>query len=362
MGMRNKSQMTPEERKRIAAQQASTQQSQQQPVGGMSGRSSVRQAQGGAQRSVAATDKQPPNYTDPTAPNFVYVDPALRETIKRFESYMPGQITSVADTGPAEMQATLAQRQSALEGYQAPELEAMRAQMAAGQQAGQQQRERALQAALAQRGIQGGTAAALQAQMAQRAYQEKGAMDTEMMLRQEQRQREALGEYEKSVMGAYQAEQERQFQELSARLAAEQAFQAEQTRQAQLQEAQDYADAQVEAAEAQDSGLCCFIFLEADDGVLHRIARRARDEMMTPRNRRGYYKLSEVFVPLMRKSSVFKFIVKWTMVRPMISFGKFKYNEGRVGRLFKPVADFWFSIFEYLGQDHPFKRENGELV
>ena len=288
-------------------------------------------------------------------------DEATAEIQKRFEGYTPEQIASVSGTGPIEMQETLAQRKSSLEGYQAPELEAMRAQMAAGQQAGQQQRERALQAALAQRGVQGGAAAALQAQMAQRAYQEKGAMDTEMLLRQEQRQREALGEYEKSVMGAYQAEQERQFQALAAQLAAEQAIQAELARQAGLEEAELYKTGQVEAAEASEGG-CCFIFLEADDGILHRVARRARDEMMTPRNKRGYYKLSEVLVPLMRKSPVFKFIVKWTMVRPMISFGKFKYNEGRIGKSFKPVADFWFSVFDYLGQDHPFKRDNGEVV
>lgn len=316
---------------------------------------------GGQTRSATMTDKEPPNYTDPTKPNFVYVPYPLQETIKRFESYTPGQITSVADTGPVEMQQTLAQRKSALQGYSAPELAAMQAQAASGQQAGQQQRERAMQAALAQRGIQGGAAAALQAQMAQRAYMEKGAMDQEMMMRQEQRQREALGEYEKSVMGAYQQEQERQFQELSAKLAAEQAYQAQLALEAQQTEAETYAEGQEKAAEA-GAGGCCFIFLEADNGVLHRIARRARDEMMTSRNKRGYYKLSEVFVPAMRKSKVFKASVQWLMVKPMISFGKYKYGEGKMGIIFKPVADFWFSVFEYLGQDHPFKRENGEIL
>jgi hypothetical protein len=285
----------------------------------------------------------------------------LEEIQKRFAGYTPAPISSVAATGPKEMQETLAKRQSALEGYNAPELAAMQAQMATGQQAGQQQRERALQSALAQRGVQGGAAAALQAQMAQRAYQEKGAMDQEMMLKQAQRQREALGEYEGSVQTAYQNEQERLFQELSAKLAAEQAFQAEQALAAQKVEAEIYAQGQEDAAAAGDGG-CCFIFLEADDGVLHRIARRARDEMMTTRNKRGYYKLSEVFVPAMRKSKVFKAAVQWLMVKPMISFGKYKYGEGKMGIIFKPVANFWFSVFEYLGQDHPFKRENGETL
>jgi hypothetical protein len=187
-------------------------------------------------------------------------DEATAEIQKRFEGYTPEQIASVSGTGPAEMQATLAQREEALKGFEASQLEAMRAQMAAGQQAGQQQRERALQAALAQRGVQGGAAAALQAQMAQRAYQEKGAMDTEMLLRQEQRQREALGEYEKSVMGAYQAEQERQFQALAAQLAAEQAIQAELARQAGLEEAELYKTGQVEAAEASGKVICTELY------------------------------------------------------------------------------------------------------
>lgn len=285
----------------------------------------------------------------------------LEEIQKRFQGYTPAPITSVSKTGPEELQKTLKQREEALKGFESSELAAMQAQMAAGQQAGQQQRERALQAALAQRGVQGGAAAALQAQMAQRAYQEKGAMDQEMMLRQAQRQREALGEYEASVMDAFQREQERQFQELSARLAAEEAFQAEQAMASQREEAEIYAQGQEDAAAA-GAGGCCFIFLEADNGVLHRIARRARDEMMTERNKRGYYKLSEVFVPAMRKSKVFKAAVQWLMVKPMISFGKYKYGEGKMGIIFKPVADFWFSVFEYLGQDHPFKRENGEVV
>ena len=49
---------------------------------------------------------------------------------------------------------------------------------------------------------------------------------------------------------------------------------------------------------------CCFIMLEAryGDGTMDTVVRRYRDEKITDRNKRGYYKLAEGFVPLMRES------------------------------------------------------------
>lgn len=226
----------------------------------------------------------------------------LEETQKRFEGYTPEQIKSVAGTGPEELQKTLAMRESALQGFAAPELAAMQAQMAAGQQAGQQQRERALQAALAQRGVQGGAAAALQAQMAQRAYQEKGAMDQEMMLRQAQRQREALGEYEGSVMGAFQREQERQFQELSARLAAEQAYQAQLALEAQQKEAETYATGQKEAAEAGGKIICTELYQQGlmDKAIFE--ADQAFGKLQDADVMAGYHAWAETVVGWMKAS------------------------------------------------------------
>jgi hypothetical protein len=186
-------------------------------------------------------------------------------------------------------------------------------------------------------------------------------MDTEMMLKQAQRQREALGEYEGGVKGSLEFAQKQQFADLARNLSMEQIIAAQQTAALQAEATKEYGKSMADASKEEGGG-CCFIFIEADDGVLHRIARRARDELMTPKNRRGYYKLSEVLVPLMRKSPVVKFLVKWGMVNPMISFGKWKYGENKIGKLFKPVADFWFNTFDYLGGDHPFKRENGEMV
>lgn len=118
------------------------------------------------------------------------------------------------------------------------------------------------------------------------------------------------------------------------------------------------------ASKPRSGGGCCFIFLEAryGTGVMDSVVRRYRDEMMTDRNRRGYYKLSEVLVPLMRKSRVIKGLVQLTMTSPLVAYGRYHYNRWLPGAVFKPVKDFWLWLFDYLGQDHEFIRENGEVV
>lgn len=118
-----------------------------------------------------------------------------------------------------------------------------------------------------------------------------------------------------------------------------------------------------EAAKAEKGG-CCFIVLEADypDGRLPESVRAYRDEHMTDRNRRGYYKMAEILVPMMRKSKLFKSLVKWTMVKPLVSFTEYKYGKGKFGKIMSPVVRMWLNTFEYLGGEHPFIRENGEVV
>jgi hypothetical protein len=111
-------------------------------------------------------------------------------------------------------------------------------------------------------------------------------------------------------------------------------------------------------------GGCCFIMLEAryGDGTMDSVVRRYRDEKMTDKNRRGYYKLAEVFVPLMRESKLFKFMVTKTFADPLVSYGKYHYGENKHGWLFKPVEKFWMKVFNTLGTDTKFIRENGEVV
>lgn len=109
---------------------------------------------------------------------------------------------------------------------------------------------------------------------------------------------------------------------------------------------------------------CCFIMLEAryGDGTMDKVVRRYRDEHMTDKNRRGYYKLAEVFVPLMRKSKVFKWVVTKTFADPLVSYGKWYYGENKHGWIFAPVKSAWMKLFDVLGTDTKFIRENGEVV
>lgn len=113
-----------------------------------------------------------------------------------------------------------------------------------------------------------------------------------------------------------------------------------------------------------DSGGCCFIMLEAryGNGTMDSVVRRYRDEYMTDRNRRGYYKTAEVLVPLMRKSKLFKWVVTKTFADPLVAYGKYYYGENKYGIIFTPVKNFWMKLFDVVGGDTEFIRENGEVV
>jgi hypothetical protein len=114
------------------------------------------------------------------------------------------------------------------------------------------------------------------------------------------------------------------------------------------------------ANRAQDKGACCFIFAEAD--ALSPVVRRYRDEHMTELNRRGYYKLAEVLVPYMRHSRLVKNAVKLAMITPLTSYGEWHYSRRGFGFIFKPIKNFWMRAFDFLGGEHKFIRDNGEIV
>lgn len=131
--------------------------------------------------------------------------------------------------------------------------------------------------------------------------------------------------------------------------------------------AEQTAQGQRDAANNSGGGgnMCCFIFLEAryGNGVMDEVVRRYRDEHVNKRNARGYYKLSEVLVPLMRKSKVVKFMVQTCMTTPLVMYAKAYYGKGsKLGFAFSPIKKFWLKLFDYLGQDHHFIRESGEVI
>jgi hypothetical protein len=103
-------------------------------------------------------------------------------------------------------------------------------------------------------------------------------------------------------------------------------------------------------AVGQAAGGCCFIFLEANDGVLNRIARRYRDEHGTLEQKIGYKVLASVLVPLMRKKKWVKSLVRWLMVKPMIWAGKGFFGEQPSGKIFYPFLYGWLKVFENIGK------------
>jgi ribosomal protein S16 len=118
------------------------------------------------------------------------------------------------------------------------------------------------------------------------------------------------------------------------------------------------------SSSSSSGGGCCFIMLEAryGDGTMDEVVRRYRDEYMTDRNRRGYYKVAEVLVPLMRKSSVVKWLVTKTFADPLVSYGKYYYGQNKHGVIYSPVKSLWMKLFDTVGGDTEFIRENGEVV
>ena len=108
-------------------------------------------------------------------------------------------------------------------------------------------------------------------------------------------------------------------------------------------------------------GLCCFIVLEANDGVLPDVVRRYRDEQCTPRKRRGYYRAAEVLVPLMQRSRLAKQAIRWLMVKPLTSYGRWFYGESKWGFVASPFKWAWLGLFSLLGYGK-FVRKSGEII
>ena len=255
-----------------------------------------------------------------------------------------GQKTFIDDP---RMQQILGQFQERAKGYDSSVLGGIR-QEARGQIAGQQQAaERHLANAAARGGVGGARGAAMQGQAAlqgaaQGASAERGmALDNANM-------------------------QMKQGSELSDFMLKQQMAKAGMGAAFGMQGASDNAAQQAAKANSGGGGGgCCFIFLEAryGNGTMDEVVRKFRNENMNEINRRGYYKLSEVLVPLMRKSKLAKGLVRLFMTDPLVAYGKAHYGTGsKLGFIFTPVKNFWLKAFEYLGGEHEFIRENGEVV
>ena len=104
---------------------------------------------------------------------------------------------------------------------------------------------------------------------------------------------------------------------------------------------------------------CCFIMLEVENSdSLDPYVRKYRDEMLNEYNYKGYYKLAEVVVPLMRKSKLVKWFFYLTFVYPAKSWAYTHYTGKGLGFLFSPLRPLWLNLFEYLGKDHKLRSDN----
>lgn len=287
------------------------------------------------------------------------------EIRKRYQSYIPKEITSVEKAGPKELQDILARQKAGLEGYSAPQLAAMQAQMAQGQQAAQVARDRALQAALAKQNIRGGAAASLQAQLGMQAGRERAAQDTEMMLKQAAKQEEALKAYREGVLGSLDVAQRKQFTDLATKLAGEQAAAAEAASRRQQAGIESYGESMAKA----NKGGCLGIFLLASASLNSITAeakindlRSYRDTHMSETQQRGYYKTSELLIPILDGSKILQGIVHTVFLKPMTQYGE-SFKEGKKPSFIsKVLTKTYLKAFELVAGSKKFQRSNGEWV
>ena len=113
-----------------------------------------------------------------------------------------------------------------------------------------------------------------------------------------------------------------------------------------------------------NSGMCCWIMLEAryGDGTMDLVVRKYRDEHMTDKNRRGYYKFAEFIIPLMRRYKVVHKLIQWTFGDTLVAYGRWHYGLNKWGWIFSPIKSFWMGLFNVVGKETEFIRENGEVV
>lgn len=256
-----------------------------------------------------------------------------------------------------------------------PEYNAQKAAMALGEQRAQQAAQRQLLAAQAKSGVRGGAAAAQQQRMAEQGALQRAAAE-QALVAKSQGEREKLSK-------------QQQFGDLSSQLARMQMASAELGQQRGLQAAADTAAAQ--RAAAAGAGGCCgaiavtsTVLLGANETYAAELvwasktpgyvvemthpnavqfvseikaARKIRDEWCSDREKRGYYRLSEAFVPAIKGNKFASKAVYITFVKPVVSCA-----NGTAGFISQFAVKAWFKLFDFIGGDKPFTRSNGEVV
>lgn len=97
---------------------------------------------------------------------------------------------------------------------------------------------------------------------------------------------------------------------------------------------------------------CCFIFLEATNGVLPWYVRVERDKYYNeqPTVASGYKRMAKWLVPMMKNSRAVKTLVNLLMVKPLTAYGGHTHSVNHYGHVFWPVKKFWFTVWNKLGK------------
>lgn len=93
---------------------------------------------------------------------------------------------------------------------------------------------------------------------------------------------------------------------------------------------------------------CCFIFMEATNGELPASVRICRDVYYAnePLLGRGYKRMAKWLVPAMKKSSVVKWLVNATMVKPLTRYGEWLVgNTNTFNKFDRIMRNAWFNIW-----------------
>jgi hypothetical protein len=107
-------------------------------------------------------------------------------------------------------------------------------------------------------------------------------------------------------------------------------------------------------------GVCCYIFCTADeDEDLLFYVRRYKDEHydLDSMVAQGYKRLALLLVPLMKRSRVFKQVVKWGMVRPMEYFARAYYEENHLLKIILyPLTRVYVGMYALIGHLYGLKE------
>lgn len=96
---------------------------------------------------------------------------------------------------------------------------------------------------------------------------------------------------------------------------------------------------------------CCFIFLEAYNGLMPWWVRKCRDAFYTERRKKGYVRCSRILVPLMERSPFIRQLVNDLMIAPLTSYGGhlFRVSGYEDGSKYRGYTNFWFRFWDILG-------------